>query len=43
MDSRESQEIIFTGKVDAAAVVYYIYEKSKEISLQVSKAKTKVL
>ena len=27
MDSRESQEIIFTGKVDAAAVVYYIYEK----------------
>ena len=27
-DSREIQQIIFTGKVDAAAVIYYIYEKS---------------
>ena len=24
------QQIIFTGKVDAEAIIYYIYEKSKE-------------
>ena len=29
-DSRSIQQIIFTGKVDASAVIYYIYEKSKE-------------
>ena len=37
------QQIIFTGKVDEAAVVYYIYEKSKEATLKFSKGTTKVL
>ena len=42
-DSRAIQQIVFTDKVDAAAVVYYIYEKSKETTLQFSKGTTKVL
>ena len=42
-DSRAIQQIIFTRKVDEAAVVYYIYEKSKETTLQFSKGTTKVL
>ena len=28
-NSRAIQQIIFTGKVDVATVIYYIYEKSK--------------
>ena len=43
VDSRAIQQIVFTGKVDEAAVVYYMYEKSKETTLQFSKGKTKVL
>ena len=42
-DSREIQQITFTGKTSQAAVIYYIYEKSKETILQFSKATTKVL
>ena len=42
-DSRAIQQIVFTGKVDEAAVVYYIYEKSKETTLQFFKGTTKVL
>ena len=42
-DSRSIQQIVFIGKVDAAAVVYYIYEKSKVTTLQFSKGTTKVL
>ena len=43
IDSRAIQQIIFTGKVDEAAVLYYIYEKSKETTLHFSKGTTKVL
>ena len=42
-DSRAIQQIFFTRKPDEAAVVYYIYEKSKETTLQFSKGTTKVL
>ena len=42
-DSRATQQIIFTGKVDAAAVIYYIYEKSKETVLEFYEGTTKVL
>ena len=42
-DLRAIQQIIFTGKVDAAAVIYYIYEKSKETVLEFYKGTTKVL
>ena len=42
-DSRAIQQIISTGKVSQAAVIYYIYEKSKETILQFSKGTTKVL
>ena len=42
-DSRKTQQIIFTGKVNAAAVTYYIYEKSKETVLESYKGTTKVL
>ena len=37
------QQIIFTGKVDAEAIIYYIYEKSKETELEFYKGTTKVL
>ena len=30
-DSRATQQTIFTGKVDAAAVIYYIYENQKKL------------
>ena len=42
-DSRAIQQIIFTGKVDAGIAVYWIYKKSKETTLQFSKAPTKIL
>ena len=42
-DSTAIQQIIFTGKTNQAAVIYYIYEKSKETILQFSKETTKVL
>ena len=42
-DSRAIQQIIFTGKVDAGIAVYWIYKKSKETTLQFSKAPTEVL
>ena len=42
-DSRAIQQIIFTGKTGEAAIIYYIYEKSKETKLQFSKGTTKVL
>ena len=47
-DSRAIQQIIFTGKIKAAAdntrvIIYYIHEQSKETMLEFSKATTKVL
>ena len=42
-DSRAIQQIIFTGKVSADVVIYYILEKSKETILGFSKGTTKVL
>ena len=42
-DLRPIQQIIFTGKVDARAFIYYIYEKSKEAVLEFYKGTTKVL
>ena len=36
-DSRAIQQIIFIGKTSQAAVIYYIYEKSKETVLPLSK------
>ena len=42
-DSKAIQQIISTGKISQAAVIYYIYEKSKETILQFSKETTKVL
>ena len=42
-DSRAIQQIIFTGKVDVAAVIYYIYENSKETVLEFYKETIKVL
>ena len=42
-DSRAIQQIIFTGKSSANAIIYYILEKSKETILEFSKGTTKVL
>ena len=47
-DSRAIQQIIFTGKIKAAAdntrvIIFYILEKSKETILEFSKRTTKVL
>ena len=47
-DSRAIQQIIFTGKIKAAAdntrvIIYYILEQSKETILEFSKRTTKVL
>ena len=42
-DSRAIQQIIFTGKVDVAAVIYHIYENSKETVLEFYKETIKVL
>ena len=46
-DSRAIQQIIFTGKIKAAAdntrvIIYYILEQSKETILEFSKGTTKV-
>ena len=40
-DLRSIQQIIFTGKTSQAAVIYYIYEKSKEAILQFLKRNNK--
>ena len=42
-DSRAIQQIIFTSKLNTAASIYYILEKSKETILQFSKGTTEVL
>ena len=47
-DSREIQQIVFTGTIKAAAdntkvIIYYILQKSKGTMLEFSKATTKVL
>ena len=47
-DPRAIQQIIFTGKITAAAdntrvIIHYILEKPKETILQFSKGTTKVL
>ena len=42
-DSRAIQQLIFTGKSNASAMIYYILEQSKETTLQFSKGTTKVL
>ena len=47
-NSRAIQQIIFTGKIKAAAdntrvIIYYILEQSKETMLEFSKGTTKVL
>ena len=42
-DSREIQQIIFTGKASKNVVVYYILKNSKETILPFSKGTTKVL
>ena len=42
-DLRAIQQIIFIGKTSQAAIIYYIYENSKERILQFSKGTTKVL
>ena len=43
VDSRAIQQIIFAGKANAGAMIYYILEQSKETILQYSKGTTKVL
>ena len=40
---RETQQIIFTDRANAGAIVYNILEQSKEITLQFSKGTEKVL
>ena len=42
-DSRAIQQIIFTGRANAGAMIYYILQQSKETTLQFSKGTTKVL
>ena len=47
-DSREIQQIIFTGKIKATVantrvIIYYTVEKSKETIVQFSKETAKVL
>ena len=42
-DSRAIQQIIFTGGANAGAMIYYIFEQSKETMLQLSKGTKKVL
>ena len=42
-DSGAFQQIILTGRVNAAAVMFYIYEKSKETVLKFCKGTTEVL
>ena len=40
-DSRAIQQIIFTGKANAGAMIYYILEQSKEAILEFSKGTAK--
>ena len=42
-DSRVIQQIIFTGKANAGAMIYYILVQSKETILEFFKGTTKVL
>ena len=42
-DSTANQQIIFTGKVNANATIYYILGQQKETMLHFSKGTTKVL
>ena len=42
-DWKAIQHIIFTGRANAGAMIYYILQQSKEIILQFSKGTTKVL
>ena len=42
-DSRAIQQIIFSGKANAGAMIYYILEQSKETNLQFSKETAEVL
>ena len=42
-DSGAFQQTILTGRVNAAAVMFYIYEKSKETVLKFYKGTTEVL
>ena len=42
-DSRAIQQIIFTGKANAGAMIYYILEQSKETNLQFSTETAEVL
>ena len=42
-DSRAIQQIIFTGRANSDAMIYYILKQSKETILQFSKGTTKVL
>ena len=47
-DSRAIQQIVFTGKIKAAAdntrvIIYYILEQSKETILEFAKGTAKVL
>ena len=37
------QQVIFKGKANAGAMIYYVLEQSKETILQISKGTTKVL
>ena len=43
VDSRAIEQIIFAGKANAGAMIYYILEQLKETILQYSKGTTKVL
>ena len=40
-DSRAIQQIIFTGKANAGAMIYYVLEQWKETILQFSKGTAK--
>ena len=40
-DSRAIQQIIFTGKANVGAMIYYILEQSKEAILEFSKGTAK--
>ena len=42
-DSRAIQKIIFTHVAEEASIIYYIYEKTKELMLRFSKVTKKVL
>ena len=42
-DSRAIQRIIFTGKIEEEALIFYVLEKSKGTILEFSKGTTKVL